>query len=97
MNSKQTLLVKWQVKEEKLDEVLSLITPLKQASRQEPGNLAYEVYQSQAERSVIFLREIYANAAAVEAHKASSHYQSLVVEQIMPLLSHREVHFVNAQ
>lgn len=95
MSNEQILLVRWQVKEEALATVLPLLPRLQQSSQEEPGNLAYEIYQSESAPTVIFLKEVYTNKTAVEAHKASRHYQTIVVEKIIPLLSQREVHFVN--
>ena len=61
------------------------------ASRREEGNLFYKVHQSNAAANTLVLFEGYADAAAVEAHRHSDHFQQLVVGKIIPQLEAREV------
>ncbi|TFF34491.1 putative quinol monooxygenase [Mucilaginibacter psychrotolerans] len=85
------LLAKWQVKEGKLDDVLRLLPQLAEKSREEEGNLYYKVNQSQADANTIILFEAYKSEAAVAAHRASAHFQTIVIGQIVPMLEYREV------
>lgn len=86
---------KWQVKEGKLDAVLQLMKEAAEKSTQEEGNLFYKLHQSQEDQNTIVLYEGYVDAAAVETHRNSEHFKSIVLEQIVPLLENREVILMN--
>ena len=45
-------------------------------SRAEPGNLRYDLWQDQGDPSRFVLDELYADGAAVSAHRASPHFRS---------------------
>lgn len=45
-------------------------------SRDEPGCLRFDVYQSTETAGLFWLHETYADAAALEAHRASPHFQA---------------------
>lgn len=82
---------KWQVREGELTNVLSLLAEATQKSQAEPGNLFYKVHQSTTDAHTLVLFEGYADESAVNAHRNSAHFQSIVVGQIVPLLDNREV------
>lgn len=81
----------WQVKEGKLNAVLEIMKEAAQKSSEEAGNLFYKIHQSKTDENTLILFEGYENETAVEFHRNSEHYQSLVVKQIIPLLENREV------
>lgn len=58
-------------KEEKLKE---LLLHLGQRSRAEPGNLRWDVWRDRTTPDRFVLDELYLDDAAVEAHRASSHF-----------------------
>lgn len=82
---------RWQVKEGRLDTVLKTLAAAVAESRKEPGNLFYRVCQSQADPNVLLLSEGYVDDAALEAHRGSAHFQTLVIGTIIPELAQREV------
>lgn len=86
---------KWQIKEGKLDEVLEFLKEASKKSSEEKGNLFYKIHQSKSDQNTLILFEGYEDESAVESHKNSEHYQSLVVQQIIPLLEKREVILMN--
>lgn len=88
------LIVKWKIKETEVSNVLKLLPELARKSKSEKGNLIYEIFQSESEPTEFVLHECYANEDALEFHKNSDHYQSIVVEQVIPLLEVRELTFV---
>lgn len=45
-------------------------------SRAEPGNLRYDLWQDQSEPGRFFLDELYTDADAVAAHRATPHFQA---------------------
>lgn len=82
---------KWQVKEGRVTELLSLVPDLAAKSAAEEGNLLYEVYQSNSDPNTLILFEGYEDESALSSHRNSEHFQTLVVEKIVPLLEHREI------
>lgn len=82
---------KWQVKEGQLDTVLRLLTDVTKQSRLEAGNLFYKVHQSNTDANTLILFEGYADDSAVATHRNSDHFQTIVMGQIIPLLTNREV------
>lgn len=48
-----------------------------EASRREPGNLRYDLFVRDDDAATFDLFELYADEAAVAAHRASAHYQAL--------------------
>ena len=84
-------MVKWKIKQGHLEAVLKDLPNMVEMSSKEPGNLIYEVSQSEVDDHVLCLYEVYKDENALEEHKISEHYQKLVVEQIIPLLEEREV------
>lgn len=56
-------------------ELRTLLEGLIAASRAEPGNLRYDLWTDQTDPRVFVLDELYADAAAGSAHRASSHFQ----------------------
>ena len=73
------------------DEVLALLPRLAEASRAEPGNLAYEVFRSVDDPRSVVLLERYASREAFAAHRESPHFNEIALGQIVPLLESRVV------
>jgi len=89
------LIVKWKIRETETAGILKLLPVLAEGTKSEIGNILYAIYQSETNPNEIILHERYADEAAVEAHKNSVHYQTIVVDKIMPHLETREVFIVN--
>ena len=53
----------------------TLLDTLVLPSRSEPGNLRYDLWADKATPGRFILDELYADAAAAEAHHASAHFQ----------------------
>jgi (4S)-4-hydroxy-5-phosphonooxypentane-2,3-dione isomerase len=89
----RVLLALWRAKpgqEDLIAEVIRTMTPL---SRGEPGCLGYQGHRSVDDPRLFFLYETYADAAAVDAHRASPHFQEHVAGRAIPNLESREVTF----
>jgi quinol monooxygenase YgiN len=71
--------------------VLALVAELEAASREEPGCLSFDAYLKTGDADSLLLLERYVSPAAFEAHRATPHFQALVVDRIAPLLSERRV------
>lgn len=58
------------------DQLRALLDGLLSPSRAEPGNLRYDLWQDQAEPTRFVLDELYVDADAVAAHRATPHFQA---------------------
>lgn len=92
-----TVLAHWRLSPQDMDPVLALVAGLREQTLAEPGCLRYEVYRSVDRPAELLLLEGYQDDAAIEAHRASPHYQQLVVQQIVPLLADRKVELMMAR
>lgn len=59
----------------------------------EPGSLLYLGHQDPADPTHFLFYEQYADQQAPEAHRDFAHYQGIVVQQIVPLLTERTITF----
>lgn len=81
-----SLVVQMEVRPERRDEFLAGMTANAEASvRDEPGCLRFDVSAVAADPNRFLLYELYTDAAAVEAHKASPHFAQwrTVAEQVV--------------
>lgn len=60
----------------KAAELQGLLDGMITASRAEPGNLRYDLWQDHTDPSRFALDELYADSDAVAAHRASPHFQN---------------------
>jgi quinol monooxygenase YgiN len=60
----------------KHDELEALLATMVAQSRAEPGNLRYDLWRDRALGDRFVLDELYASHAAIEAHRASAHFQT---------------------
>jgi quinol monooxygenase YgiN len=81
----------WKVKEGQITSVLNLLSIVQDKSLMENGNLFYKIHQSNSDENTLVLFEGYTNEVAVTEHRNSSHFQELVLGQIVPLLETREI------
>lgn len=73
------------------NEVLRLLAKMAEASRAEPGNLAYDYYQSPVDSRDIVILETYGTDQDFAAHHATEHFTALGTRGIIPLLESRTV------
>jgi quinol monooxygenase YgiN len=91
------VVARWAVRSGSVDDVLALVAELREKSLAEPGCAGYEVFRSTEAPDTLLLVERYRDAASLEAHRASGHYRSLVVERILPMLADRRVELLRAR
>ena len=84
------LAVTWVANPGKEAEVADVFRKLEQASRQEPGCLMYAVHRHQIDARRFFIYEQYADDAALEAHRQSSHFQEYAVNALRDIAERRE-------
>lgn len=90
------VIAKWQVKEDSLQDVLTLLPELVQQTRNEEGNLIYNIHQSLSDTHTLVLFEAYKDDAALDHHRGSAHFKEIVLQQIVPLLTDRQVELAHA-
>ncbi|WP_411147530.1 putative quinol monooxygenase [Streptomyces sp. A30] len=73
--------------------VRAALLKVREHTRAEPANLAYEVHAEAGKPGIFVLYEQYADQAGFEAHKAAEHFGELIVETVWPLLTDRSVTF----
>ncbi|UUU29365.1 antibiotic biosynthesis monooxygenase [Streptomyces sp. CA-210063] len=73
--------------------VRAALLKVREHTRAEPANLAYEVHAEAGKPGIFVLYEQYADQAGFEAHKAAGHFTELIVETVWPLLTDRSVTF----
>ncbi|HKP70053.1 MAG TPA: putative quinol monooxygenase [Pyrinomonadaceae bacterium] len=81
----------WQVREGELERVLNLLEDLTTQSSAEKGNISYAVYQSHSDANTLILVEGYTDDAALQTHRESQHFRSIVLEKVLPLLEDRKI------
>lgn len=72
------LLAKSRLLEGKQQKFISVAEKLVKTTREEPGCMYYDLVQDAADEKVFYFVEKYRDEAAVEAHKASVHFQTYV-------------------
>jgi quinol monooxygenase YgiN len=84
-----TLVARYQVSAGRGDEVAALLGQHVAATRGEPGCLEFTALRSAADPDAFVLYERYASRAALDAHRASPHFETIVKGTIVPLLDER--------
>src|SRR5262249_58540485 len=68
------IIVRLEVKPDRVNEFLQLVTFNATESRKEPGNLRFDVVRAVDNPTLFRLYEVYRDEAAVAAHQATAHY-----------------------
>jgi autoinducer 2-degrading protein len=76
------LAVTWMAKVGRETEVAELFTKLTAESRKEPGCAMYQVHRHRTEPRRFFIYEQYKDDAALEAHRAASHFLQFVKKEL---------------
>jgi quinol monooxygenase YgiN len=71
------------------DTVVSLLRELRDASVKELGVIQFEVGRSNDNPNVFALWEVYRDEDAVAAHRATEHFERLVLNGVRPLAEQR--------
>ena len=82
--------VDWTVKDGEINAALDVIARFAPEARKEPGLELLTVQQSADDPRKFMFYEIFSDEAAFAAHQETAHFRTLILEQALPLLSHRE-------
>ncbi|GGC84586.1 hypothetical protein GCM10011512_09310 [Tersicoccus solisilvae] len=83
----------WIAKSGEEETVRSALAKLSPASRDEPGNLYYQAYQSPEESNVFRIFEVYTDEAAFKKHGTYPHFEQWALGQAIPALETRQRDF----
>lgn len=76
------------------DTAQALFRELRDASIKEPGVVEFQVGRSEEKPNLFALWEVYRDKDAVEAHRATEHFQRLVANGVRPLAQQRSAETV---
>jgi quinol monooxygenase YgiN len=79
------LAVTWKAHAGKEDETVRVFSILQAESRKEPGCVMYVVHRGHEDRSRFFVYEQYKDEAALEAHRATKHFQQYARGELLKL------------
>jgi len=83
--------VRWTIRPGHEQEALELARTMVEPSNAEPGCRTYVLHTDPADPAMLFLYEVYDDAAAFQAHCESAHFKATVEAQIFPLLDERRL------
>lgn len=86
-----SFLVRMKFAEEDRAEIQAILGPLTEASRQEPGCITYVPHWVQGESAALVIYEQYRDSEALEAHRASKHFEQYAVSGLYQKMREREV------
>ena len=90
VGGKLAFTVTWQVRPGETDKAEDIIARFAPLARQEPGLELLVVSRGAADPQHYLFFEIFCDQAAFDEHQQTAHFKSLIMEQALPLLSHRE-------
>lgn len=83
----------WTAKPGEEETVRAALEKLSPASRDEPGNLYYQAYQSPDEPNIFRIFEVYVDEDAFKAHATYPHFEQWALGQAIPVLETRQRDF----
>ena len=86
-----SFLVRMRFASEDREEISGFLRELAAASRQEPGCVSYVPHWSEAESDTALIYEQYTDRAALEAHRATPHFQRFAVGGLYQRMRERSV------
>jgi (4S)-4-hydroxy-5-phosphonooxypentane-2,3-dione isomerase len=75
---------------EDADKAAAMLQDLREASRQEPGVVIFDVVRGHDDAAVFALYEVYRDQAALDAHSESNHFQRYVIHGVRLMATHRD-------
>jgi quinol monooxygenase YgiN len=91
-----TFTVRMKFKSDDRAEIHEALRALAEASRQEPGCATYVPHAVESDQDTVVIYEQYRDAAALEAHRASAHFQKYAVGCLYQRMLERAVENLNA-
>ncbi|HET6306918.1 MAG TPA: antibiotic biosynthesis monooxygenase family protein [Rhodopila sp.] len=89
-DTKLAFTVTWEVRDGETEAAADIIARFAPEARKEPGLELLMVNQCTTNPSQFLFYEVFTDAAAFEAHQQTPHFRTLILEQAIPRLKHRE-------
>ena len=83
----------WVAREGEEERVAAALRRLIGPSREEPGNLVYQLHRDPDDPRRFFAYEQYVDRSAYDAHLASAHFRRYALDDAIPRLERRERSF----
>ena len=80
----------WEARDGEADAVADILGRFAPQARQEAGVNLFLVHRALENRAQFLFYELFDDAAAFAAHQQTAHFKTLVLEQAVPRLAHRE-------
>jgi quinol monooxygenase YgiN len=84
------LAVTWMAKVGHETEVAGIFSKLTEESRKEPGCVTYQVHRHRTEPRRFFIYELYKDDAALEAHRATTHFLQFARKELPKIAERTE-------
>jgi quinol monooxygenase YgiN len=91
-----SFIVRFRFATEDRAQVTDILRNLALASRQEPGCVNYVPHRIEDDLDTVLIYEQYADQAALEAHRASPHFQQYAVSGLFQLMKERSMETLTA-
>ncbi len=88
--------VRMQFLQDDRDRVTEILRNLALASRQEPGCVTYVPHHVDGDPETVLIYEQYRDQAAVDAHRASAHFEQFAVGGLYQLMKQRATESLDA-
>jgi quinol monooxygenase YgiN len=86
-----TIIAKWTIIPEHREFVMERLRAMIKESRQEPGNLRYDLFRMDANQDEVLLHEEYESPEAFQVHRDAPYFKKMVLEECLPKLSKRSM------
>lgn len=88
--------VRMKFRPEDRQRIAEMLTALAEASRREPGCVTYVPHTVEGEPDTVVIYEQYRDQPAVEAHRASKHFNDCAVGGLYQMMLERQMENLNA-
>jgi quinol monooxygenase YgiN len=85
-----TFTVEWQAKPDQVEALLGIIRRALPLFEREPGAKVIRIHHSMKEPTRFFFYEVFADQAGYEAHLETEHFKTMILQEAVPKLAHRE-------
>jgi len=86
-----SFIVRMKFAPEDRDDIAESLRLLAEASRREPGCVSYIPHQAEGDQDTVVIYEQYADAKALEAHRASPHFKKYAVGILLQKMRDRSL------
>ena len=82
--------VTWEVRDGEADAAADIVARFAPEARKEPGLELLMVHRRADKPAQFLFYEVFKDAAAFAAHQETPHFRTMIIEEALPKLAHRE-------